>query len=187
MLDEVMPAYDARGVHSVMVLSNAEQALDAVRRVTASEIRGLGLLWGVRVLPAMLLGRRVFRFDRHRPVWEAAARGGFTELANAPDGIVLAHIGQYWRPGGGERFAVTTLEAFRNFKTPGFAKAAIAIMVSPEEDGVRLVTETRVEATDPQSRPRLMRYWALIWPWSGLIRRGWLRAAKRRAEAFLRG
>jgi hypothetical protein len=50
-------------------------------------------------------------------------------------------------------------------------------------DGETLATETRVWAADPSSRRRFRRYWLVIRPCSGLIRRVWLRAIKRRAES----
>jgi hypothetical protein len=42
--------------------------------------------------------------------------------------------------------------------------------------------ETRIHATDPASPRRFARYWRMIRPGSGLIRRSWLHAAKGRAE-----
>ena len=50
-------------------------------------------------------------------------------------------------------------------------------------DGGRLTTETRVLLTDARARRRFRLYWLVVRPMSGLVRRSWLRAAKRRAEA----
>jgi hypothetical protein len=47
----------------------------------------------------------------------------------------------------------------------------------------RVTTETRVFATDAATRRRFGTYWAFIYPGSSLIRWGWLRAIKKRAEA----
>jgi hypothetical protein len=47
----------------------------------------------------------------------------------------------------------------------------------------RLSTETRVLGTDDSARRRFAVYWRLIYPGSALIRRMWLQAVKRRAEA----
>jgi hypothetical protein len=47
--------------------------------------------------------------------------------------------------------------------------------------GGELTTETRVLATDERSRRAFARYWLLIRPFSGLIRRLWLAAIVRRA------
>lgn len=45
-----------------------------------------------------------------------------------------------------------------------------------------LTTETRVLLTDERSRRAFGRYWLLIRPFSGLIRRRWLAAIVRRAN-----
>jgi hypothetical protein len=55
-----------------------------------------------------------------------------------------------------------------------------------EADGASgsiLSTETRVYATDEASKRRFAAYWRVIYPGSALIRRMWLRAIVRRAEA----
>jgi hypothetical protein len=46
-----------------------------------------------------------------------------------------------------------------------------------------LATETRVAALDDAARRSFARYWRLIRPFSGLIRRRWLLAGARRASA----
>jgi hypothetical protein len=50
-------------------------------------------------------------------------------------------------------------------------------------DRETLTTETRVWAADPSSRRRFRLYWLAIRPFSGLIRRLWLREIKRTAES----
>src|SRR6266568_8960026 len=49
--------------------------------------------------------------------------------------------------------------------------------------GTRLATETRVHATDSAARRRFRLYWFVVGPFSALIRRRWLAAARRAAEA----
>lgn len=46
-----------------------------------------------------------------------------------------------------------------------------------------LSTETRVWLTDARARRRFRAYWLVVRPFSGLVRRSWLAAARRRAEA----
>ena len=62
----------------------------------------------------------------------------------------------------------------------------MALAFWAEEDGAGesvLVTETRVAPVDDAARRAFGRYWLLIRPFSGLIRRRWLAAAARRARA----
>jgi hypothetical protein len=59
---------------------------------------------------------------------------------------------------------------------------AMDLRAVPEGEGARLETETRICLTDASARRRFGAYWLVIRPFSGLIRRSWLRAAKKRAE-----
>jgi hypothetical protein len=59
---------------------------------------------------------------------------------------------------------------------------AMDLRAVPDGAGARLETETRVFLTDRSSRRRFRAYWLVVRPFSGFIRRRWLRAAKRRAE-----
>ena len=49
--------------------------------------------------------------------------------------------------------------------------------------GTRLATETRVHALNSTARSRFRLYWLVVGPFSALIRRRWLSAARRVAEA----
>jgi hypothetical protein len=49
-------------------------------------------------------------------------------------------------------------------------------------NGDTLSTETRVQLTDDRSKRAFARYWLVVRPFSGVIRRFWLRAIARRAE-----
>lgn len=60
--------------------------------------------------------------------------------------------------------------------------ALMNLHLSNEPDGVRLRTQTRVDATSPDAASRFALYWRAIYPGSALIRRMWLAAIRRRAE-----
>ena len=75
-------------------------------------------------------------------------------------------------------------EDFKAIREPGFAIAAMNFLIEDAGPGACTVTtETRVYAIDAPERRRFARYWRVIYPGSALIRRMWLRAVKRRAEA----
>jgi hypothetical protein len=52
--------------------------------------------------------------------------------------------------------------------------------VRTEAGGSRVTTETRIVGTDAEATRRFRRYWLLIRPGSGAIRRSWLKAIRRR-------
>ncbi len=75
-------------------------------------------------------------------------------------------------------------EAFAALVAPGYAKAAMNFLWTEEGGGwTRLSTATRVAATSPGARYRFAAYWRLIYPGSAFLRRSWLDAIRRRAEA----
>jgi hypothetical protein len=97
---------------------------------------------------------------------------------------VVGAIGQPWRLVGGRGIAVAGGEDFAAFDQAGYAKMAANFRLAPIAGGraTRLSTGTRVACTDAISARRFARYWWLIGPASGAIRRSWLAAVKRRAE-----
>ena len=164
-LDSVLPEWHFRERHARRVDAPPEHVFAAVREVTLAEMgvfRVLGWLRGIRVAA-------------DRPFFEVALAGGWEVLAEeAGRELVLGAIGQPWRLRGGDR----SDGDFAKFDRPGYAKLAIDWRL---EGGV-LSTETRVFLTDEESRRKFRRYWLVIRPWSGLIRRVWLRAIDRRAQ-----
>jgi len=162
---DALPECDVRTVYSLVVDAPAERALAAAREVTLGDSR---------LVRALLLARGM-RTRADRPLWDTLA-SGFERF----DEETLVAIAKPWRP----RPAKTSLgnsllqSRFREFAEPGWAKLALDIRA---EDG-RLVTETRVQSTDAEARRAFRRYWVAVGPFSGLVRRSWLAAAKRRAE-----
>ena len=184
LIDRFLPAYDWNEVHSVEIAAAPRVVLDAVRSVTAREIRFLRLLMGLRALPRRILRRPAASHARGRgPVLEEVLRSGFVLLAEEPEReVVVGTIGRFWQAcpthadiaGGAE---------FLAFDAPGWAKAAMNFSVSDAgRSRTRLSTETRIAVTDPRARRRFAAYWLIVRPGSGLIRLRWLRAVKKRAE-----
>ena len=173
VLDDYLPAYDRREVHRRRC-ADATSALAAVREVTPGEIRGFGALMGFRSLGASAgTGRS------SDSVWEIGLRTGFRVFDESSDVLTGGAIGQFWKLRGGTWATFEGVDGFRAFDQAGFVKTAVAFWI----DGSDLVTETRVLGTDPLSARRMARYWLLIRPGSGFIRRGWLRAANKRSKA----
>jgi len=163
-LDELLPRWDFRERHAVRVAASPERVFAAVRAVTAAEMP----------VARALMRARGMRAAAQRPVLAEAMRA-FTVLADVPGReLVIGAVGRPWQLRGGQRPDAD----FRAFDEPGYAKMAMDFRF----DGTRLTTETRVLLTDAAARRRFRAYWLLIRPFSGLIRRAWLRAIKRRAE-----
>jgi hypothetical protein len=153
-LDELMPRYEFSERHSVRVAAPAERADRALRELTLEDVPLVRALFALRGLP------------RRGRVLDVAANLGRV-LDDVPgEGIVLGVRGQFWRVGGGD--------------DGGAAAEAVADFRVWEGE---LSTETRVHVADRAARRKFRRYWLVVRPFSGLIRRRVLRAAKQRAEA----
>jgi len=153
-LDELMPRYEFAERHSVRVAAPAERVDRALRELTLADVPLVRVLFALRGLP------------RRGRVLDVVAGLGRV-LDDVPgEGIVIGVRGQFWRPLGGD--------------DGGAAAEAIADFRVGEAE---LSTETRVHVADRDARRRFRRYWLVVRPFSGLIRRRVLRAAKRRAEA----
>ena len=210
LLDASVPEWQFAERHEIVVRASAAAVEEAVRRVTARDIRMFRLLTWLRsprlgrigrsgdgaALPASGLRpcESILAPSPDEPILDVALRTGFWALAEDPGREVVVGT-LVMRPTGSglpfradEPFAAgLSAEQFAALSEPGYAKGALNFRLVPEPGGrVRVTTETRVVTTDAATRRRFAAYWRVIYPGSALIRRMWLQAIRRRAEASAR-
>jgi hypothetical protein len=97
----------------------------------------------------------------------------FPLLERTSTEAVFGFSGRPWRPTG----------AVGSFHEPeaGTVRIAAGFRAKPLAEGAALVTETRVAAVDEHARRAFARYWRVVAPFSGLVRRRWLAAVRREA------
>jgi hypothetical protein len=181
-LDAAMPEYDFVERHEVLIQTPPERAMQAAREVTFGDLRVYNALMGLRAAAA---GKRYAADEgiSAQPILQTMARPGseFVALEGRTGEAVFGMAGRPWssRPGPRPQSAAE----FADFRAPASVRIAFNLAVEDAGSGLsRLVTETRVLATDDAGREVMKRYWRLIYPGSGMIRRMWLRAARERAE-----
>jgi len=175
LLDDVMPVFDFRSRHDIVVDAAGAAVADAIETYRLDEspiVRILFRLRGLGAAPGTLR--------------EALGSGGFVLLAEAPgQEIVLGTAGWFWAVD--ERAHLIRprdAREFRAFAVPGAAKATLSLHVEPLSAGrTRLRTETRVACVDAAARRRFALYWSIIKPFSGWIRGELLRGIARHALA----
>jgi hypothetical protein len=183
LIDEFMPACHVSEYHETMVREPIEKVYDALRTADLGGSPIVRLLLRLRALPA------IFTTGGHKRNLklnlDAIMKGGFVLLGeNPPNEIALGLIGRFWTLSG-SRCRVSAHE-FTAFDMPGYAKAVWNFsLVEESAEVTRLATETRVLCLDAASRRRFRVYWALIAPFSGLIRREALRMIRRSSESKL--
>jgi hypothetical protein len=164
-LDDWLPQWDAGELHETRVTATPERALAAMLELPIAADRLTNALFHLRGL----------RADGRTADVVAA---GAALLEHTPTVWVIGLAGRPWqRRGGRVRFAAA--EEWRAYADPGSVRMALALWAEPAEGGARLLTETRISALDDRARRLFRRYWLVVGPFSGLIRRRWLAAAKR--------
>ncbi len=155
-LDKAVPRWQFDERHEIRIAAPPERIYSAIRLVTAREIRFFQILTAVRCMGRCREKESILHAPDAKPILDVATNGGFRILLDdAPRELVI-----------GTRVAPQAL-AVMNFRI--------------EPDGL-VTTETRVFASTDAARREFAVYWRLIRPGSGIIRRSWLEAIKRRAE-----
>ncbi|HXO86253.1 MAG TPA: hypothetical protein VN803_12095 [Gemmatimonadales bacterium] len=181
VIDKFAPAWQFRELHRIAVLAPADAARRAIREVTAREIRLFRFLTWLRRLgrpsPEGLLNP-----PPDEPILKVALRTGFLQLANTEQELVLGTIVMSPKPEA-QALVPKNPDEFLAITAPGYARAVMNFRVVESPLAMCVVTtETRVWATDEQTARKFALYWWTIRLGSGLIRRMWLRAIRRRAE-----
>jgi hypothetical protein len=166
LLDISLPEADASARHHMTIDASAERVYHAARARPIMHTRLAHRLLSIRALPARLDQRAspeddsVFICLREEPVRE----------------VVFGFAGRFWHPSR-NIIRLGDAEAWRQFSDKGSAKAAVNILVEPLDDTwTRLSTETRVVCFGAGARRIFRLYWLMTAPFSGWIRKDWLRS-----------
>ena len=170
LIDDVMPVFDAVERHALTIAAPAAVVYGALSHVDFA--RSGPIRWLLRVRGLGVRGRLTLG---------DLTRRGFVRLAERPGSeIAFGIAGRFWTPSGGR--VTLDADAFRRFEKAGHARAVWDFRVTAAGHGsTRLTTETRIRCVDATARRRFRVYWALVRPFSGLIRILMLRAVAREA------
>jgi hypothetical protein len=190
LLDDCLPEFDVRTSYAIRVAASPERVYASLRTANFDHWGLTRVLYAVRVLPAFPASPRE-TWDRfceelgrqHFTIEDMLARGFALLGEQPPEELVLGTVGRFWRPRG--ELCATSPVRFRGPAPPGTAKAAWNFAVGRRTFGAmtEVRTETRVLCADLATRRRFRAYWALIRPFSGLIRREMLAAVRSAAES----
>jgi hypothetical protein len=172
-IDQFLPQYDAFARYETTVQASLKRSYAAARHLDMHDSAIIRMLYRLRGMPEKSL------------TLDGMIDLGFILLTDHPEGeIVLGLVGRFWTPSG--HLEKVDPAGFAAFDQAGLAKAAFNIAFSPiSESSCRVTTQTRVYCPDQTSRRRFRLYWLLISPFSGWIRKEWLRLIKARAEKGL--
>ena len=158
-IDSWLPTFDVGERHEVALSLSPEQALT---RALAVPVAPDGFV------------RLLFRLRGLRPsgsIEQFMAANGFIMLERTPTTYVVGLVARGYRVRKGNAVAWRVADA------PRSVRVAADFRAEPAPGGSRLITETRVAASDRLALLGFRAYWLLVGPFSKLIRRRWLRAA----------
>ncbi len=179
VLDDAMPEYQFYEKHSARIHARPDQVLQAVRESTFGDMKCMATL--LRIRASALHIRDTGASLQNRRVLDTFAASGYITGGNEHEVVMFGGANARAKRGLGVR----TLQEFTDYRVPGAVKMAYNFTVEDAGGGwTTLSTETRVLTTDDLTRRGMGRYWRLIVPGSGLLRRQWLDAIKKRAESM---
>ena len=179
LIDQLVPDYQFGEHHEIRIAAPPARVYAAVRAVTAREIRLFRLLTWLRSPHWPGRGAEsILNPASDRPILDVALRSGFLLLReDVEHEIVVGMLVCCDKPR-----PASSAEEF--LARPGsLARAAMTFHLVDEGGGTtRLITQTRISASDGAAERRFAAYWRVIYPGSAVIRVMWLRAIRDRAE-----
>lgn len=177
-LDQIMPEYQFYERHSVRVHARPGHVMQAVRQSTFGDLKSLNTLMKIRGAALRTHDSGGLTLDRR--VLDTFSESGYLSDTGEDEIVMFA-------AGNGRavrRPEAHTLQEFTDYREPGAFKIGFNFEAEDAGGGWSAVsTETRVWAGDDATRRGMARYWRLIVPGSGLLRRQWLDGIKTRAES----
>ena len=170
-LDAAMPDFDVREYHQTVIKSPGDKVY---RTMKTMDFRAS---WLVRTLLRIRAGGRAPQAVTLNDFWQR----GFLLLSDIPNHeVLLGLVGRFWTPTG----CLLTISPaqFTSFSDPSYAKTAFNFQIQDHASGTLLSTETRVKCFRNPERLYFLCYWAVIRPFSGLIRKEMLRQIKKACE-----
>jgi hypothetical protein len=174
-----MPEYNFQERHEITINASPDRVRAALDRVSFADVGVMETLGRIRGM--VVGGNRAGGGLSPTPIVEIvkSPRSGFFLLDNTPREFVLGLAGQPWNNAA----VRLTPSEFVTWTKAGNIKVAANFRIEDAGNGrSRVITETRIAASDVSSRTKMARYWTLIYPGSGLVRRSFLDAIRSRAE-----
>lgn len=155
--------------HESRVAAPPPQAYEAALQVRLAEMPIVRVLLWLRGIP----------HSKEMTLRQFFSTPPFLILEEVPGQEIV--IGLAGRPGGLGAL-LSNPEEVRSFRQPGGMKVIANFRVDAEEKGALISTETWVATFGPLARWLFRAYWLVVGPFSALIRREFLRAARKRAS-----
>ena len=178
LIDDFMPEFDAVERHSIHIAASATHVYGTLQEIDFGDLMLARVLLAIRGLPSFLSGRKKGDVPTGPLTLDSLRQVGFVVLAEDPGKELLWGVtGRFWQPI--DNIAFYPKESYGAPVPAGLARAVWNFAVTEGDNITILTTETRILCGDRSSRRKFKTYWALVRPFSGLIRILMLRSVRR--------
>ena len=194
LLDKYMPQYDVTEVNSIRIQASPETGYNALMELSVTEISDIvRFLFWLRALPEKPAAKRLAQLNYSKPFLKTMLDNGFTAQAEHPPQefvfgmITPGDIGRFREKAAMKNVSLKDTRGFMAFNDPDYIRvvANFSITAADKPGWVIVTTESRSKGLSKKAFRHFKPYWAVIRPWSGLIRRLLLKRTKRKAEKQL--
>lgn len=188
LIDSVCPKYQVYSRYEALVNAPVEAVYHALRHGTFITDSALcRAMIRLRELPSNLTGHpSEIMPNEQLNLGQFVERSPFSLLGESRnEEVVIGVIGRFWNVFDTRMTKVRTVEEFQRFSMPTFGKAVMNFHLERCGSQTRLSTETRVYFAD-RYLSHFRRYWFVVGPFSGLMRRIFLKSIKKTAEGMHR-
>lgn len=170
LIDQYLPNYHVSRSFSTTIAAPADVVYKQIFSLDMGQSPIVRMLFKLRGMPSSAM------------TFDGLESMRFVHLGQIEDKeILMGLVGKFWTLNGG-LLKVTPAE-FEAFDEEGYARVAWGFNLKKiSDDSTELSTETRIQCTDAKSARKFGRYWRLVGPFSGWIRKETLSLIKRDAE-----
>ena len=182
LLDEVMPTFQFREVHSQLVAAPSDAVWAALKNIRFDDLPVAQALMRIRMAAAGHFTPPPQQAAKPLLDMMVAPGGGFTLLAEEPEReVVLGMVGRPWANAGVGH--VGDAAEFGTYRLPGSVRIGFNFRLQPQGANTLLSTETRIAGVDADGTRTFGRYWRAIYPGSAIMRQVWLDSVAARSLA----
>lgn len=186
-LNNYLPKYDFFEKHEIVIHSSPDKVFEAIHNFDMRKSKVINTLIFLRRIHRLNSNREPDKQEATKLSIDQLTKNGVMILLEEVENqeVVIGFTGKFWqlRP---TLIHLSSAVDFINFNQPGYSKTAWNLYIERNDDGTAtLSTETRILCLGERAKSSFRLYWAIIRPYSSLIRLEMLKMIKEQTEGSI--